>query len=299
MKKEIILAVVNALCKLHLLSPIQVARLRFYNKFHRMPDFEHPKDLNEKINWMKFYGDTSTWSDLADKYKVREYVKERIGEQYLVELYGVWDNADDINWEELPEQFVLKVNNGCGDVLICKDKSSLDIPAVVEEYNKLVTKKYGAITGEPHYAKIKPCIIAEELLDVGKQDVVSSSLIDYKIWCLNGKPHFTWCALNRHGSNEAEVGVYDYNWDYCPNYSIFTEHYKESKERIPKPKDLERMYEIASELSKGYPILRVDLYNVDGHIYFGELTFTSLGGFMDYLTPEVLMEMGNKVELKP
>ena len=166
MKKQIILSIVNLLCKLHLLSPIQVARLKYYYKFHRMPNFEHPTDLNEKINWMKFYGDTSKWADLADKYKVREYIESKGLADTLVKLYGKWDNANDIDWDKLPKQFVLKVNNGCGDVLICKDKDKLDIPSVVNKYNQLVSMKYGAVTGEPHYAKIKPCIIAEELLDV-------------------------------------------------------------------------------------------------------------------------------------
>lgn len=262
-----------------------------------MPNFEHPTDLNEKINWMKFYGDTSKWADLADKYKVREYIESKGLADTLVKLYGRWENANDIDWDKLPKQFVLKVNNGCGDILICKDKDKLDIPSVVKKYNQLVSMKYGAVTGEPHYAKIKPCIIAEELLDVRKQSIPSTSLIDYKVWCLNGKPYLTWCGWNRRGSCGADCGVYDYYWNYRPDYSIFTEHYNESNVRLPKPINLERMYEVASKLSKEFPILRVDLYEVDGHIYFGELTFTSLGGFMDYFTPEVLMDMGKKVKL--
>ena len=297
MKKIIILSIVNFLCKFHLLSPIQVARLKYYYKFHRMPNFEHPTDLNEKINWMKFYGDTSKWADLADKYKVREYIESKGLADTLVKLYGKWDNANDIDWDKLPKQFVLKVNNGCGDVLICKDKDKLDIPSVVKKYNQLVSMKYGAVTGEPHYAKIKPCIIAEELLDVSKQSIPSTSLIDYKVWCLNGKPYLTWCAWNRRGACGADCGVYDNDWNYRPDYSIFTEHYNESNIRLPKPKNLEKMYEIASKLSEEFPIPRVDLYEVDGHIYFGELTFTSLGGFMDYFTPEVLLDMGKKVKL--
>ena len=297
MKKKIILAIVNLFCKLHLLSPIQVARLKYYYKFHRMPNFEHPADLNEKINWIKFYGDTSKWADLADKYKVREYIKSKGLSDTLVKLYGRWDNANEIDWDKLPQQFVLKVNNGCGDVLICKDKSKLNIPSVVKKYNKLVSMRYGDVTGEPHYAKIKPCLIAEELLDVSKQSIPSSSLVDYKVWCLNGKPYLTWCAWNRRGACGADCGVYDCDWNYRPDYSIFTEHYNEGDIRLPKPEQLERMYEVASKLSEGFPILRVDLYEVDGHIYFGELTFTSLGGFMDYFTPEVLLDMGKRVEL--
>lgn len=296
MKKKIILAVVDLLCKLHLLKPIQVARLKHFYKFHKMPDYEHPTDINEKINWIKFYGDTSRWTDLADKYKVREYVESLGLEDTLVKLYGRWDKASDIDWNTLPNQFVLKVNNGCGDILICRDKDKLDKAAVVDTYDKLVSTKYGDVTGEPHYAKIQPCVIAEELLNINKQSIKTSSLIDYKIWCLNGKPYCVWCAWNRN-SHGADTGIYDLSWNYHPEWSVFTEHYRQGKESLPKPESFEYMLEVASKLSAEFSILRVDLYEVDGKIYFGELTFTSLGGFMDYLAPKVLLDMGKIVKL--
>lgn len=294
MKKRIILFVVDLLSKLHLLKPIQVARLKYYYKFHKWPDFEHPRDLNEKINWLKFYGDTSRWADLSDKYKVREYIKEKGLENILVKLYGRWDKAEFIEWDQLPNQFVLKANNGCGDVLICRDKNSLNKKSVVRQYDILLSNKYGGITGEPHYAAINPCLIAEELLDITKQSIKTSSLIDYKIWCLNGNPEVIWCAWNRT-KESTDVGFYDTNWDYHPEYSVFTHHYAQGKELIPKPQKLDEMLSIAKTLSAGFPILRVDLYEVEGKVYFGELTFTSLGGFMDYITPEQLLKMGEKV----
>lgn len=296
MKKKIILTVVDLFCKLHLLKPIQVARLKHFYKFHKMPNYEHPTDINEKINWNKFYGDTSRWADLADKYKVRKYVEFLGLGDILVQLYGRWDKASNIDWNRLPNQFVLKVNNGCGDIFVCRDKDRLDKAAVVDTYDRLVSIKYGDVTGEPHYAKIQPCIIAEELLDVNKQSIKTSSLIDYKVWCLNGKPYCIWCAWNREKGG-ADTGVYDLDWNYHPEWSVFTEHYRQGKEILPKPKNFKRMLEIAIKLSEEFPILRVDLYEVNGKIYFGELTFTSLGGFMDYLTPEVLLDMGSKVRI--
>lgn len=294
--KKIILSLVELFCKLHLLKPIQVARLKHFYKFHRMPNYEHPTDLNEKINWLKFYGDTSRWPNLADKYKVREYVKSLGLEDLLVKLYGHWEKASDIDWSTLPKKFVLKVNNGCGDILICRDKDKINKEEVVAIYDKLVATKYGDVTGEPHYAKINPCVIAEEFFDISKQPIKTSSLIDYKIWCLNGRPYCVWCAWNRskHGT---DVGIYDLDWNYHPEWSVFTEEYRKGKEILPRPKNLDKMFEIASKLSADFPILRVDLYEVDGKIYFGELTFTSLGGFMDYLTPKLLLEMGKKVNL--
>lgn len=294
--KKIILTIVELLCKLHLLTPIKVARLRYYYKFHKWPNFENPHDLNEKINWLKFYGDTSKWADLADKYKARDYVESLGLGDILVRLYGKWDKANMIDWDSLPNQFVLKVNNGCGDVLICKDRTKLEKEATVKLYNKLVTSKYGDVSGEPHYARITPCIIAEELLDITKQPIQSSSLIDYKVWCLNGKPFCIWCAWNRRG-HSADTGIYDTDWNYHPEWSVFSRTFKEGDTRLPKPQNLNKMLDVASRLSTGFPILRVDLYEVDGKVYFGELTFTSLGGFMDYLTPEILQTMGEMVNL--
>lgn len=296
MKKKLILAVVDILCKLHLLKPIQVARLKHYYKFHRWPDYEHPKDLNEKINWLKFYGDTSKWADLSDKYKVREYIESLGLGDILVKLYGKWDKANDIDWDKCPDQFVLKVNNGSGDVLICKDKSNLDIPSVVEKYNKLVATKYGDVSGEPHYASIKPCIIMEELLDITKQSGKSSSLIDYKIWCFNGRPYYTWATWNRKG-HSADAATFDMDWTYHPEWSVFNHSFPEGSYQLPKPVAFDKMMEVAAKLSSGFPVVRVDLYEVDGKVYFGELTFTSLGGFMDFYSQEFLDMCGAKIKL--
>lgn len=296
MKKKLFLCCLDLLCRFHILKPIHIAHLKHYYKFHNWPNYENPTDLNEKINWIKFYGDTSRWPELTDKYQVRKYVETMGYRDNLVKLYGKWNNASDIDWSSLPNQFVLKVNNGCGDVLICKDKNIIDKKAVIEKYDRLVRKKYGNVTGEPHYAQIRPCVIVEELLDINKQPIKTSSLIDYKIWCLNGKPYCIWCAWNRDNFG-ADSGVYDLNWTYHPDWSIFTKHYRQGNEMLPKPQNFDKMLVMASKLSANFPILRVDLYEVDGKIYFGELTFTSLGGFMDYLTPEVLLEMGKRVKL--
>lgn len=297
MKKRIILAVVDLLCRLHLLKPIQVARLKFYYKQHRWPDFEHPHDLNEKINWLKFYGDISRWADLSDKYKVREFIKSKGLEEILVKLYGKWDKAKEIEWDLLPDSFVMKANNGCGDVLVCLEKSKLDQQAVTKQFEKLLSKKYGDVSGEPHYANIKPCIIAEELLDVEKQPIKTSSLIDYKIWCLNGKPELFYCIWNRTKSS-IETRMYDLDWNYHPEWAVYSSHYLEGRGDLPRPKRFNQMLNIAERLSEGFPIVRVDLYEVDGKVYFGELTFTSLGGFMDYITQKQLLCMGEKVKLQ-
>lgn len=290
--KSIILFFVGLLVKSHVLTPIRTARLKFFYKLHRWPNFEHPKDVNEKINWMKFYGDTSLWPTLADKYAVREYVKERVGEEYLIPLIGKWDSVDDIDWEKLPNQFVMKCNNGSGDVVVCKDKLQLDIKKTRKHFNQVLHIPYGLLTGESHYALIKPCIIAETLLDSNNQPNDSLSLVDYKIWCTNGKPCYIVCYSNRHNKYYSEIGIYDKEWKSHPEYLKYSSHYIREHQPIPRPQNLEVMLHIASKLSKDIPLVRVDLYEVNAHVYFGEMTLSSSGGYMNHFTQEFLNKMG-------
>lgn len=290
--KGLVLFFIQVLITLKILTPIRVARLKFFYKLHRWPNFEHPKDLNEKINWMKFYGDTSLWPLLADKYCVRGYVAERIGEEYLIPLIGKWDTVDEIDWDLLPQQFVMKCNNGSGDVVVCKDKSKLDIEATKRHFRKSLHEELSILSGEPHYAKIKPCIIAEELLDASTQPCHSTSLVDYKIWVFDGNPMFIWCAWNRK-KYHADVALYDMDWTFHPEWSVWTNHYVKPLEQIPRPQAFNRLIEIAGTLGKGQPVARIDLYIVDDKIYFGEITMTSQGGYQDYFTQEFLDITGN------
>lgn len=296
MVKSIILFVVTILVRLRVLTPIRVAKLKFLYKCHRWPDFKHPKDGNEKINWMKFYGDTSKWHIYADKYRVREYVEGLGLKDILIPLIGKWDTAEDIDWESLPSQFVMKCNNGSGDVVVCKDKSKLDIETTQAHFGKMLHEKLSVLSGEPHYAKIKPCIIAEELLDATTQPCHSSSLVDYKIWVFDGKPLFTWATWNRERYN-SNVALFDMKWQFHPEWSVWTSHYKKPEVLIPKPKCFERLMEVASILGKGLPIARIDLYEVNDRVYFGEITMTSQGGYMDYYTQEFLNMLGENTVL--
>lgn len=292
MIKEIILYIVGVLARLHILTPIRVARLKFFYKLHRWPDFEHPNDLNEKINWLKFYGDTSQWPLLADKYLVREYVKDCGLEDILIPLIGKWDTVEEIDWEALPQQFVMKCNNGSGDVVVCADKNTLDKEQALLHFRNTLQSPYGILTGEEHYKQIKPCIIAEQLLDGSTQPNNSESLVDYKIWAFDGKPEFIVCYSNRHNKYYCEIGVYDCDWNAHPKYLRYSSHYMPEHQPIPRPATLDNMLHIASCLSKGHPQMRVDLYEVSEHVYFGELTLTSSGGYMSHFTQTFLDKLG-------
>lgn len=281
---------------LYYISPKLQLSIMYRQSFGKKLDWRHPRDLNEKINWLKIYSDTSLWSRLADKYAVREYVKECGFKDNLVKLFGRWDDANDINWDDLPNEFVLKVNNGSGDILVCKDKTGLDKHDVVLRYNALLKKKFSNYNGEPHYAQMKPCIIAEELLDATKQPIETDTLIDYKIWCFNGKAYYIWACYNRH-KGSVEVATYDLNWNRRDEKSIFTNHYRRAEKDLPCPQSLLEMIKMAEKLSVGIPQVRVDLYEVDNKPYFGEMTFTSAGGFNNFYTNDFLMELGSYCDL--
>lgn len=260
---------------------------------------KNPQDINEKILWAKLFSDTSTWTKLADKYKVRTYVEELGLKDILVKLYAVWYSVDDVDFSRLPETFILKANNGDGkgtNKIISKDELTeqrkTELLKMIHRW--LHRKNIGSLHAEPHYNAMPPCVIAEEVLPL---DPGATTLTDYKIWCFNGKAYYIWICNDRNdGGNSAHVMTYDLDWNPHPEFSIFNSDYQRGK-IISKPENFDRMIKIAERLSQGFPEVRVDLYNIQGRIYFGELTFTSQGGFMDFYTPEFLKELGGKFQI--
>ena len=272
-------------------APRLLASIYYRNVSSKSMNWNDPKDLNEIINWLKFNSDTSLWSLLADKYRVREYVHEKGLDDILVKLYGVWDDANDIDFDLLPQKFVLKTNHGSGTNIIVKDKSKLDILTVRKTLNDWLKLRFGQETVEFHYLKIKPCIIAEELLEE-KTNSYSKTLVDYKVWCFEGKPHYIFTCYGRT-SESIFVSTFDIDWNYCPEGSIFNSFCKNGGGIVPKPNCLDEMLKIASVLSEGQPQARIDFYVVDGKLYFGEITFSSQGGYMNYFTHDFLLKMGS------
>ena len=262
---------------------------KYYYILGRKINWKTPCDINEKINWLKFYSETSLWTECADKYKVRDYVRRKGLDNILVPLYGAWENPKQIDFNVLPEQFVLKTNNGSGTNIVVKDKNKLNFDNVRKELSLFMNKRFGFMHGEPHYEKIKPMIIAEQLL-VQDGDF-TNSLIDYKVWCFNGKPKYIWVCYNRT-PKEVYVSLYDTDWNYHPEYSVFTDHFKDGGNVIPKPSLLTEMLRAASVLSEDTPQLRCDFYIINNKVYFGEMTFSRSGGYMDFYTRAFLNELG-------
>lgn len=237
----------------------------------------------EKMQWEKLYNNDINKSVLADKYEVRKWVTEKIGKEYLIPLLGTWDNFEDIEFESLPEKFVLKTNHGSGTNVIVKEKDKLNKKIVKRKFDDWLKMDFGFISMERHYSKIKPKIIAEQYIETDYGE-----LQDYKFLCFDGKPYYCWVDLGRYSNHTRNV--YDLNWKLQPWSQEWYDTYKED---IPRPKNFEKMIEIAEVLSAGFAQVRVDLYNVDGKIFFGEMTFTNGGGYDRILPNEYDKMLGD------
>lgn len=290
----------NILAAILVNFPVAVVKMRYLMRFKRLPNLKNPHDLNEKILYQKLYTDTTLWSRLADKVLVRDYVKECGLESILTKLYAVWDKVPDICFDELPDAFMLKSNNGDGkgtNIAICDKKkmSASDMKSLKDKAaGWLKQKNIGALSAEPHYNSITPLVFAEELLPIPEGE---KSIVDYKLWCFNGEPYAFLVISNRKSGGEAEIACYDLDWKDRSDLLAITKHYNIRKSGLKRPENLESMIEYARILAKPFPQVRVDFYDIEGKIYFGELTFTSLGGMMNYFTQEALNDMGEKINL--
>lgn len=264
--------------------------------------WDNPRTLNEKISYLSATSDTSLWSKCSDKYEVRKYVEDKGLKHILLKCYGVWDSVEDIDFESLPNSFVIKCTHDSGSAIIVKDKAKdFDKDAAKQKLSYCMKRKIGYYSCEPHYNKIKPRIMAEELLEHSdSNEFKSKSMVDYKFWSFNGKAHCCMMVYDRVKTSKGSSLVLDL-YDLRPWKQIkkgLTNLYDSRyKQEVPEPKKLDEMVEIVEILSKDFPVVRVDLYYEGGNIYFGELTFTSAGGRMPYYTEEYQLELGNKIDI--
>lgn len=249
-------------------------------------DWNNLSTYTEKMQWAKLYDNNPLKTQLADKYAVRQWVAEHIGEEYLIPLLGKWNSYSEINFKMLPEQFVLKTNHGSGDVCIVKSKEKLMLSDKLKIRRKLVRAMktdYGIKHCEFHYSKISPKIIAEHYIDSGDTD-----LQDYKFLCFDGVPYFCWVDVGRFSNHKRNVYSMDWELQTWNQYG-----YGNAEKKIDRPKNFDKMVEIATCLSNGFSHVRVDLYNVNGKIYFGEMTFTNGSGFEMLTSDEADLMLGN------
>lgn len=249
-----------------------------------------PKSFNEKLQWLKLYDRDMRYSNLVDKYKVRNYIKNTIGSEYLVPLLGIWEKADDIDFEKLPNQFVLKCNHDSGSVVICNNKYEINQRKVVKSLNRHMKRGTYFYGREWPYKNVKPCIMAEKLLRENNQEDIR----DYKFFCFNGEPKFFKIDIDRFRNHHAnyytcQKELLPFEEEKCP---------RDLNAKIDFPQNLDTMIELARKISKGYIFLRVDFYEVLGRVYFGEITFYPGSGF-GHIVPERWDEkIGELIEIK-
>ena len=254
-------------------------------------DVKNPKTLNEKLQWLKFNYRFPLQSIVSDKLLVRDYVKEKIGEQYLIPLLGKWKNYEDIDFSTLPEKFVLKCNHDSGGLIVCRDKNKLNYRKAKNKITKSLKSNFYYIGREYQYRNIKPMILCEKFISDN-----GNIPMDYKIYCFNGKPDVILVCKDRFSRNthRASYLYYDQDWNFVPLNKGDDEI---DDPKIERPKNLEKMLEIAQILSKDFIFARIDLYNIDGTIYFGEITLSPNSGFDADITKETDAMFGKKINI--
>ena len=272
------------------ISPVLANKIMYKKLMKKSLNLKYPQTFNEKINWLKLYQYPNDQKVIqcTDKLAVREYVKSKGLETILNDLYNVYDDVSNIEWSALPNSFVLKCNHGCAYNIICDDKENLDIKDSIRKLKKWLKEDFGKVTAEPHYSKITPRIICEKHL--GKD------ILDYKFFCFKGVPKFLYISRAVGGSHHGMKADF-FNIDGSRTPFRRTDHH--SFEETPKMmKNIEEAERICRILSEDFEFVRVDLFEVDGDIFFSELTFSPCSGMMPIDPEDYDIKLGNMLELK-
>lgn len=276
--------------KRHFVNPETYVQKLFKKRMGYNLDLNNPRTFNEKLQWMKLYDHNPLYTKLVDKYEVKKYIADRIGEQYIIPTLGVWDSVDDIDFESLPNQFVLKCTHDSGGQVICKDKNRLDLQGVKQKLRKSLKRNFYYMGFEWPYKNVKPRIIAEEY----KEDSKTKELRDYKFFCFNGEVKSLFIATERQKEGEdVKFDFFDADFNHLP----FRQGHENAHVLPEKPLRFEDMKALAAKLSKGIPQVRVDFYEVDGRIFFGEMTFYHHGGWTKFNPEEWDIKWGEWIKL--
>ena len=271
------------------LSDKKFIEYRFLSEMGYKLNLKSPQTFNEKLQWLKLYDRNPEYTKMVDKYEVREYIKEKIGEEYLIPLIGVYDKFDDIDFDKLPNQFVIKCNHDSGGLIICKDKNRLDIETARKKINRSLKTNYYYSGREWPYKNVKPKILIEKYME----DSNKSDLIDYKLFCFNGIPKIVLVCSERFSSSNMCETWFDMNWKLID----MTESGHRVDSTISKPKQLKKMVELSKKLSKNIPFIRVDWYEIGDKLYFGELTFYPASGFEKFEPKEWNKKIGDMLSI--
>jgi len=264
-------------------------KLKYFYHFHHFPNLKSPKTYNEKLQWLKLYDRRPEYTMMVDKYLVKDYVAKIIGKEYIIPTLGVWTSVDSIDWDSLPNQFVLKWNHDSGSIVICKDKDKFNKDLAVQKLKKNEHSNGYWYGREWPYKNVKPRIIAEQYME--DED---GELKDFKFFSFDGETKAMFVATDRFNKEEdTKFDFYDTQFNHMP----FTNGHPNASRHISKPQNFELMIQLASKLSKGYPHIRVDFYEVNGKVYFGELTLYHWSGFVPFTPSKYDLEFGKWINL--
>lgn len=272
------------------LSDEKYLKKMFYSHMGKELNLDDPKSYSEKLQWLKLYDRNPLYTKLVDKCEVKKYVADLIGEEYIIPTLGVWDKFTDIDFSMLPNQFVLKCTHDSGGVYICKDKSRFDHEEAKKVIEKSLANNFYLQGREWAYKNVRPRIIAEQYME----DDSTKELRDYKFFCFDGEPKALFIATERMESRtETKFDFFDMEYNHLP----FTNGHPNAEILPLKPSQFEKMKELACKLSEGIPHVRVDFYEVNGKVYFGELTFFHWSGFMPFEPEKWDYEFGSWLSL--
>lgn len=261
-----------------------VYRIRIGKTLH----LKNPKTFNEKLQWLKLHDRKDIYTTMVDKYEAKKYVAGIIGEQYIIPTIGVYDKFDDIDFDKLPKQFVIKCTHDSGGLVICKDKAKINIEEAREKINKCLKRRFFYFGREWPYKNVKPRIIVEKYME----DSETGELRDYKFFCFDGTPRAMFLATDRQ-KGATKFNFYDMNFKLLP----FVQGHPNDTRPIKKPKTFDKMVELSKKLSKGIPHVRVDFYEINGRVYFGEMTFYHYSGFTKFEPEEWDQKFGEMIDL--
>jgi len=252
-------------------------------------DLKHPKTFNEKLQWLKLYDRKPEYTIMVDKYRAKQWVADKVGEQFVIPTLAVYHSADEIDWNQLPDQFVLKCNHDSGSVVICRDKKSFDFEAAKRKLNNALKKNYYWDSGEWPYKHVKPMILAEPFLFESEAD----DIVDYKMMTFHGEVKCSFTCTNRRSGKGLNVTFFDTNWEKMP----FVRAYPAEIKPIEKPVSYEKMVEVAEKLGEYIPFSRVDFYEIKGMPYFGEITLYPGAGYEQFDPKEWDRTLGDWIKL--
>lgn len=263
-------------------------KLLYETRIGKKLNLKNPITFDEKLQWLKLYDRKDEYTVWVDKYEVRNYVAEKLGEQYLIPLLGVWNSADELKLDDLPEQFVLKCTHDSASVCICTNKKNFDWNAAMDKLQKSLNQNYYWHSREWPYKNITPRIIAEAYMT----DESGTELKDYKIYTFGGEPYLIQVDFDRFHNHRRNL--YTTEWEYIDET---IEYSKDPNVKIAKPEHLEEMLECSRKLAVGTISLRTDFYSINGKIYFGEITFYQEAGFAHFEHEEFAKKLGDQIKL--